>query len=171
MKSCRQKCAVVFMWLLAGFLSIFVTSAVAESVHDLPKPTDYVSDDAHVLSSDAIALLDRMCVNLITPRPTRRLPYSLSTPSMATMRQTMPTRSKTCGESAKRDRIEACSSCWLSTSTSTESMWATASKVFCRTASSAILAGQWSHRSMPWGLSPSGDSGKGVRCEGPLVLC
>ena len=23
----------------------------------------------------------------------------------------------------------------------------------------------------PWGLSPSGDSGKGVRCEGSLVLC
>jgi len=23
----------------------------------------------------------------------------------------------------------------------------------------------------PWGLSPSGDSGKGVQCEGPLVLC
>ena len=64
MKTCRQKCAVVFMWLLAGFLSIFVTSAVAESVHDLPKPTDYVSDDAHVLSSDAIALLDRMCGEL-----------------------------------------------------------------------------------------------------------
>ena len=64
MKTCRQKCAVVFMWLLAGFLSIFVTSAVAESIHDLPKPTDYVSDDAHVLSSDAIALLDRMCGEL-----------------------------------------------------------------------------------------------------------
>ncbi|HKD62131.1 MAG TPA: hypothetical protein VKB47_16840 [Terracidiphilus sp.] len=23
----------------------------------------------------------------------------------------------------------------------------------------------------PWGLSPSGDSGKGVGCEGSLVLC
>src|SRR5215469_9274637 len=23
----------------------------------------------------------------------------------------------------------------------------------------------------PWGLSPSGDSGKGVRCEGSLALC
>jgi len=64
MKTCRQKCAVVFVWLLAGFLCIFVTSAVAQSVHDLPKPTDYVSDDAHVLSSDAIALLDRMCGEL-----------------------------------------------------------------------------------------------------------
>jgi uncharacterized protein len=37
---------------------------LAERVQDLPKPSDYVNDNAHVLSSDAIALLDRLCGEL-----------------------------------------------------------------------------------------------------------
>lgn len=37
---------------------------LAESVSQLPKPTDYVSDFAHVLSPDAIARLDRTCAEL-----------------------------------------------------------------------------------------------------------
>ena len=37
---------------------------MAERVQDLPKPTDYVSDYAHVLSPEAIARLDAICSQL-----------------------------------------------------------------------------------------------------------
>ena len=37
---------------------------MAERVEDLPKPTDYVSDFAHVLSPDAIARIDNYCAQL-----------------------------------------------------------------------------------------------------------
>jgi hypothetical protein len=37
-------------------------SAVAERVQDLPKPTEYVNDFAHVLSLDAATRLDRICM-------------------------------------------------------------------------------------------------------------
>jgi uncharacterized protein len=50
--------------LLAAFFVIFTFTAQAERVEDLPKPTDYVSDTAHVLSPDAIARLDRLCAQL-----------------------------------------------------------------------------------------------------------
>jgi uncharacterized protein len=36
----------------------------AERVEDLPKPTDYVSDFAHVLSPETVARLDRLCGQL-----------------------------------------------------------------------------------------------------------
>ena len=39
-------------------------AALAERVEDLPKPTDYVSDFAHVLSPEAIARLDSLCAQL-----------------------------------------------------------------------------------------------------------
>jgi uncharacterized protein len=38
--------------------------AFAQKVDQLPKPTDYVSDYAHVLSPEAIARLDRICSQL-----------------------------------------------------------------------------------------------------------
>jgi uncharacterized protein len=38
--------------------------AGAQSVDSLPKPTDYVSDNAHVLSADAVAKLDSLCAQL-----------------------------------------------------------------------------------------------------------
>ena len=50
--------------LLAVLLGVFALPALAERVEDLPKPTDYVSDFAHVLSSEAIARLDRLCAQL-----------------------------------------------------------------------------------------------------------
>ena len=64
MKTCRQMHSVIFVGLIAASLSVFVRSALAERVQDLPKPSDYVNDNAHVLSSDAIALLDRLCGEL-----------------------------------------------------------------------------------------------------------
>jgi uncharacterized protein len=50
--------------LLAASVFIFAIAAQAERVEDLPKPTDYVSDFAHVLSPEAIARLDRLCGQL-----------------------------------------------------------------------------------------------------------
>ena len=52
-------------WLLsAAFLLFFAIPAVAQNIDALPKPTDYVSDDAHVLSADAVARLDSICGQL-----------------------------------------------------------------------------------------------------------
>jgi uncharacterized protein len=54
----------VFRLLLAVLVGFSATAAWAERVEDLPKPTDYVSDLAHVLSPEAIARLDRLCTQL-----------------------------------------------------------------------------------------------------------
>ncbi len=63
MKGFRRAQFVVDGLLLAAL--VFVSAAArAERVEDLPPPTDYVSDFAHVLSPEAIARLDRLCVQL-----------------------------------------------------------------------------------------------------------
>jgi uncharacterized protein len=60
----RRAHLMIFRLLLATVLGISATAALAEQVKDLPQPTDYVSDDAHVLSPEAIARLDRICGQL-----------------------------------------------------------------------------------------------------------
>ena len=51
--------------LLSAALSLFSPSPRRrQSVDSLPKPTDYVSDFAHVLSPEAIAQLDSLCAQL-----------------------------------------------------------------------------------------------------------
>ena len=60
---CRAHSAV-FPLLVAACISVFSIAALAERVEDLPQPTDYVSDFAHVLSPAAIARLDRLCAQL-----------------------------------------------------------------------------------------------------------
>jgi uncharacterized protein len=68
MKGTRRNSLAVFRPFLAVFIAIFpafyALSAYAERVDDLPKPTDYVSDYAHVLSPEAVARLDRICTQL-----------------------------------------------------------------------------------------------------------
>jgi uncharacterized protein len=51
---------------LIAVVVFFVSASIllAERVEDLPKPTDYVSDFAHVLSPEAIARVDRICGQL-----------------------------------------------------------------------------------------------------------
>jgi uncharacterized protein len=49
---------------LAACVAVFAIAAQAERVEDLPQPTDYVSDFAHVLSPQAIARLDALCAQL-----------------------------------------------------------------------------------------------------------
>jgi uncharacterized protein len=64
----RRSCSAVTLLVSALILSLTLAlSAVpgfAERVEDLPKPTDYVSDFAHVLSPEAVARLDRLCGQL-----------------------------------------------------------------------------------------------------------
>lgn len=55
---------MVFARLLAGFLFVSAAFAVAERPEELPKPTDYVNDFAHVLSSNAVVRLDHICAQL-----------------------------------------------------------------------------------------------------------
>lgn len=64
MKGIRRVHSAVFWLLMAVFVCVSGLAAQAERVEDLPKPTDYVSDFAHVLSPDAIARLDGICSQL-----------------------------------------------------------------------------------------------------------
>jgi uncharacterized protein len=50
--------------LLAALVGFSSTAVMAEQMKDLPKPTDYVSDYAHVLSAQTIARLDSVCAQL-----------------------------------------------------------------------------------------------------------
>ena len=69
---CRAHSTV---FLLAAVVGISAPTLLAERVEDLPKPTDYVSDYAHVLSPEAIARLDRICAQLDHSQPMRRWPW------------------------------------------------------------------------------------------------
>src|ERR1700758_75188 len=64
MKVFRRPHWVTFQLLLAGLLVYCTPLVRAEAVKDLPKPTDYVSDFAHVLSPQAVAELDSICSQL-----------------------------------------------------------------------------------------------------------
>ncbi|MGD0903570.1 MAG: TPM domain-containing protein [Terracidiphilus sp.] len=64
MKGFRRASLLVFRLLLAAAVGISAAAAWAERAEDLPQPTDYVSDYAHVLSPEAIARLDRICGQL-----------------------------------------------------------------------------------------------------------
>ncbi len=54
----------VFPPLLAALYAFLALPVRAERVADLPQPTDYVSDFAHVLSPEAVARLDNLCAQL-----------------------------------------------------------------------------------------------------------
>jgi uncharacterized protein len=60
---CRAR-LTVFRLILAVLVGVFAADAKAQRVEDLPKPTDYVSDYAHVLSPEAIARIDSICGQL-----------------------------------------------------------------------------------------------------------
>jgi uncharacterized protein len=53
-----------FRLLLAVLLGFSASAVQAQRVDQLPKPTDYVSDYAHVLSPETVARLDRICSQL-----------------------------------------------------------------------------------------------------------
>ncbi|MGB6973331.1 MAG: TPM domain-containing protein [Terracidiphilus sp.] len=61
---CGVRRAVVCL-LVAGAMVLLACPALGETVKDLPaRPTDYVSDFAHVLSPEAVAQLDNLCAQL-----------------------------------------------------------------------------------------------------------
>jgi len=60
----RRTSWIVARLLLPALLGFFATSLMAEKLEDLPAPTGYVSDYAHVLSPQAIARLDNLCAQL-----------------------------------------------------------------------------------------------------------
>jgi len=64
MKGYRRVRLAIVPLLVAAWVSVFGLHALAEQVEDLPQPTDYVSDFAHVLSPTAIAHLDSICAQL-----------------------------------------------------------------------------------------------------------
>jgi uncharacterized protein len=64
MKGLRRPRLTVVPPLLAALFVFLAVPSVAEQVQDLPQPTDYVSDFAHVLSPEAIARLDSICAQL-----------------------------------------------------------------------------------------------------------
>jgi uncharacterized protein len=64
MEGSRRANSTVSRLLLAALFVFFAVSSSAQSVDSLPKPTDYVSDNAHVLSPQAIARLDSICGQL-----------------------------------------------------------------------------------------------------------
>jgi len=64
MKGFRRAQSTFFRLLLAASVVFPAAPIMAQRVDSLPKPTDYISDYAHVLSSEAIARLDRICDQL-----------------------------------------------------------------------------------------------------------
>jgi uncharacterized protein len=59
----RAQATVLRLFLAVPFV-FFALPSHAQSVDSLPKPTDYVSDTAHVLSPAAIAQIDNLCSQL-----------------------------------------------------------------------------------------------------------
>ena len=64
MKGMRPARSTVSRLVLAVLLLVLPSALPAEKLKDLPKPTDYVSDYAHVLSPEAIARIDAICSQL-----------------------------------------------------------------------------------------------------------
>src|ERR1700691_2289637 len=64
MKAFRRAQGAVLLPALAVLLACFPSALRAQRVADLPQPTDYVSDYAHVLSPDAVARIDSICSQL-----------------------------------------------------------------------------------------------------------
>jgi uncharacterized protein len=64
MKAHRRVSKVAFPLYLAAFFLLLPFAARAESVKDLPQPTDYISDFANVLSPEAVARIDAICAEL-----------------------------------------------------------------------------------------------------------
>ncbi len=55
---------VLVLPIVAALVAFSAATLRAERIEDLPQPTDYVSDYAHVLSPEAIARIDSICAQL-----------------------------------------------------------------------------------------------------------
>lgn len=64
MKGFHRSIKLSCLAALAALLFLWLPGLLAEQVSQLPKPTDYVNDFAHVLSPDSVSKLDRICSEL-----------------------------------------------------------------------------------------------------------
>src|SRR6185503_133595 len=64
MKGFHRSAMLICRFILAALVFLPLQGLLAEQVSQLPKPTDYVNDFAHVLSADTVAKLDRICGEL-----------------------------------------------------------------------------------------------------------
>lgn len=64
MKAFHRGSLLLSRLALAAIVLLSIRTLLAESVSQLPKPSDYVNDFAHVLSADTVAKLDRICSEL-----------------------------------------------------------------------------------------------------------
>jgi uncharacterized protein len=64
MKGFHRGASLMCRFALAALAFLPLQALLAEQVSQLPKPTDYVNDFAHVLSADAVEKLDRICGEL-----------------------------------------------------------------------------------------------------------
>jgi uncharacterized protein len=64
MKALWRTRSTVLRLLPAALVLLFSIPLFSQSADSLPKPTDYVSDYAHVLSPEAVAQLDSICAQL-----------------------------------------------------------------------------------------------------------
>jgi uncharacterized protein len=140
----RRVHSAVFGLLLAALFAVSAVAALAERVEDLPKPTDYVSDFAHVLSPEAIARLDRLCAQLDHSQTNTQIePWSPSTPwtayDPADFSNALEDKWKIVRKGSDRGVLVLLAV----DDHKRRSKWATAWKAFCPTARWAISAGIW----------------------------
>ncbi|MGB8260344.1 MAG: TPM domain-containing protein, partial [Terracidiphilus sp.] len=64
MKGSPRVFSTLLRLLPAALAACLVLPAAAERLEDLPAPTGYVSDYAHVLSQATVARLERLCTEL-----------------------------------------------------------------------------------------------------------
>lgn len=64
----RRSISIVSSLLLAALFCLSTSAARAERVEDLPQPTGYVNDYAHVLSPEMTARLNNLCAQLDTSK-------------------------------------------------------------------------------------------------------
>jgi uncharacterized protein len=64
MEAFQRSGSLMCKLMLAALVLLPFQMALAESVSSLPRPIDYVSDFARVLSPEAVAKLDRICAEL-----------------------------------------------------------------------------------------------------------
>jgi uncharacterized protein len=60
----RRSCSAISWLFVSLTFALLLLPAAAERVEDLPKPSDYISDFAHVLSPQTVARLNRLCGQL-----------------------------------------------------------------------------------------------------------
>ena len=122
--------STIIRLLPAAVLAFFAISGNAQSVDSLPKPTDYVSDNAHVLSPEAVAQLDSICAQLDHSQANSQIAIvtvqNLNGDDAADYANQLEDKWKI----GKKGSDKGCWCCWPWATTSTASTWVTGWKGF-----------------------------------------